>query len=482
MIMASDKEKQTNQTGRIRTAGSVRYLPHVTGAMSRASYWSDKVSDPKKLLAGRDEIAELNRSILEKSAEMTDMAAWEETGYDAPEMVAGLLGRAARDAAFLKKAGAIYGDDGAETDFEAVIALCVDPDVSVPASDSDDRADTREYKFAVCTTQTTLKVYPTDRPFLDDPDEPDFDYNHLTKVKVNEPLILRTRSQALSDGSFYYSAISPCGEGWIPADCVAVCRDKEEWLDAWDHPSDQVLVVLDGRIRTEESIAQPETSERRLSMGTRLQLASEDEAKGRIAGRAAYNNYVVWMPVRRNDGTYEKKTALISENRKVSEGTPDLTAENLLSVAFNALGDVYGWGGMLGADDCSGYIRDVYSCFGLDMPRSSNRNNGAMKTCSLKGMSDEEKASFIKKLPPGTDLVFNGHEMMLLGYEEDRIYVISPVSDLRLPGDSENTRVLGTVINTLDMWRGDDQTWLHHLYEAMIPFRIADLQHDEEQI
>ena len=97
-----------------------------------------------------------------------------------------------------------------------------------------------------------------------------------------------------------------------------------------------------------------------------------------------------------------------------------------------------------------------------------------MKTCSLKGMSDEEKASFIKKRPPGTDLVFNGHEMMLLGYEEDRIYVISPVSDLRLPGDSENTRVLGTVINTLDIWREDNQTWLHHLYEAMIPFCSAD--------
>ena len=54
------------------------------------------------------------------------------------------------------------------------------------------------------------------------------------------------------------------------------------------------------------------------------------------------------------------------------------------------------------------------------------------------------------------------------------MYVISPVCDLRLPGDSENTRVLGTVINTLDIWREDDQTWLHHLYEAMIPFCSAD--------
>ena len=180
------------------------------------------------------------------------------------------------------------------------------------------------------------------------------------------------------------------------------------------------------------------------------------------------------MPVRKADGTYEKKPALISESRKVSEGVPDLTAENILNIAFNALGDVYGWGSMLGSNDCSGYIRDVYSCFGLDMPRSSNRNNGAMKSFSLDGMKDEEKASFIKKLPPGTDLIFNGHEMMYIGHEGDRLYVISPVHSLRLPGETENTRVLGTVINTLDVCRGDDRTWLHHLHEAVIPFCSAD--------
>ena len=109
------------------------------------------------------------------------------------------------------------------------------------------------------------------------------------------------------------------------------------------------------------------------------------------------------------------------------------------------------------------------------MPRSSNRNSGAMKTYNLSGMSDDEKASFIKTLPPGTDLMISGHEMMYIGYEGDRIYVISPVCDLRLPGDSKNTRVLGTVINTLDIWREDDQTWLHHMYEAMIPFCSADI-------
>lgn len=43
--------------------------------------------------------------------------------------------------------------------------------------------------------------------------------DRLTQVKVNEPLILRTKSRLLEDGSYCYSAITMCGEGWVPADC-----------------------------------------------------------------------------------------------------------------------------------------------------------------------------------------------------------------------------------------------------------------------
>ena len=81
-------------------------MPDVTSAMSKASYWSDKVGDPQEMLAGRNEIGQLNRSILEKSNEMTDMAAWSETGYDPEWMVDLLVQRATDDAAYLQNSGA----------------------------------------------------------------------------------------------------------------------------------------------------------------------------------------------------------------------------------------------------------------------------------------------------------------------------------------------------------------------------------------
>ena len=456
-------------------ASTVRYMPDVTKEMSKASYWSDKVADPQRVLASNEEISALNQKIYNSSSETRDMAAWNEEGFDAKALVKALLKGARDDSDYLWAVGARYYPDGSKAPSEDAlyskpISLCSDPSVNPDSAEE----DIRPYKFAVCTTRTSLTVFPTDQPFLIDSSDPDYDYNYLTQVKVNEPVILRTQSTPLDDGRFYYAALTMCGSGWIPADCVAICKDKEEWLGAWNYPADQLLVVLDDKIWTEESNLQPETAKRKLPMGTRLQLATEEEARGQIAGRTAHNNHVVWMPVRKDDGTYEKKLALIGENRKVSEGFPELNVENLMAVALNQLGDVYGWGSMLGTDDCSGYVRDVYSCFGLDMPRSTNRNNGVMKSYRLDKMNDEEKAAFIKTLPPGTDLTFPGHEMMYLGYEGDKIYVISSLGTVRFPGDEDISRIWGTVINTLDVHRRDDQTWLHHLNEAMVPFYSAD--------
>jgi hypothetical protein len=89
-------------------------------------------------------------------------------------------------------------------------------------------------------------------------------------------------------------------------------------------------------------------------------------------------------------------------------------------------------------------------------------------------MTDAEKAAFIKTLPPGANLTFSGHEMLYLGHEGDKLYVISSVYSLRLPGNNFNTVTKGTHINTLDVLRRDNQTWLHHMKEASIPFYGAE--------
>ena len=59
--------------------------------------------------------------------------------------------------------------------------------------------------------------------------------------------------------------------------------------------------------------------------------------------------------------------ALLPETAEVSIGYLPLTQENIAMVALQTLGDTYGWGGMLDAEDCTGKIRTIYACFGLSV-------------------------------------------------------------------------------------------------------------------
>jgi cell wall-associated NlpC family hydrolase len=47
------------------------------------------------------------------------------------------------------------------------------------------------------------------------------------------------------------------------------------------------------------------------------------------------------------------------------------TGRNILELAFSRLGDSYGWGNIDGKRDCSAYIKDIYRCFGFELPRNS---------------------------------------------------------------------------------------------------------------
>jgi len=448
--------------------GAVRYMPDVTPEMSQASYWSSRTYAPDAVLVTPEYIKEVNQQIYERSSQTRDLSKWSQETYNGIEQ--NELNESSLRADGYSYAMSDIGwwwdeenkkwssKDAMGHIYEPIIANGIDPEAT----------ENMPVKYAICTTRTCMQGFPSDYPLWDDPTDPDFDYLYHTMIRVGEPLILKSRS---ADGK-YYLALSTGISGWIPAKDVAICANREEWLDAWY--TDDVLVVWDDKIYTEDSNFAPQTANRKLPMGTRLPLASEEDIQGRINNRTAHNNHVVWMPVRNDDGSFSKELALIGENRKVNEGYLPLTTANILKVAMCQLGDAYGWGGMMGTEDCSGFMRDVYACFGLDLPRNVSRNNGVCKGWSLEGMTDEDKAAFIRQLPPGTILTFSGHEMMYLGQEGDKLYVISSVSNVRMPGDNFNTRIRGGVINTLDIWRGTNTTWLHNLNMAQVPYCLME--------
>ena len=436
-------------------ASGAYYLPDVTSEMSDFSYWADETD----VLMSLDEIEKQNEeTISAKGTNMHDLK-------NQPEVVDGV----SLNEAIKKSSQADAQYYLGWTYFESTkIATQEDFDRIIENTQNSDAKKEQKVLYGIATQRTQLRTFPDPVAIWDDPADKDLDYQDLAAIRVNEPVVITSKSK---DGK-YYLAKSICCSGWIPSDTVAICKDKEEWFSAWDIKHEDALVVWGDKVFLETSIVGANTSDLMLTMGTVLALAKDIDPGALIDNRAAYNNYAVWVPVRNEDGSYAKKMALISEHEKVHAGYMPLTKENIAKVAFSALGNIYGWGGGLNSDDCSGYMRNVYKCFGLELARNTTWQSAMpMAKVDMQYMPREERMQFLDALPFGTVLFFNGHEMMYLGSQNGKYYVISSVGTIMKPEDaSVRQRIRSTIINTLEVKRANGNTWLDELTVALVPY------------
>lgn len=445
-------------------AQALVYLPDVTEEMAQASYWIGRQADPDTVLADRATIDALNQAGID--ADGTGLQPLKTAAcnyYNQTRQVSVKNEAAGSLGSFIGKA---YDSDGnlIDQDFVDAIIANYPTDGSTPDIAS---------RWAIVTKHTTMRVYPTDEMILDDAGDYDNDNLFVSMLRVNEPVAIREVSV---DGRFYLCTSQCLQSEWVPVEDVAICKDRDEWLAAWDIPEGKELVVWGHKVFTESSRIAPETANRLLYMGTVLERVDQTDAAQLVNNRSIYDNYVCYMPVRNDDGTYAKKTALIAESAKVSPGYLPLTRANIAKVAFQSLGQLYGWGGMLEANDCSGYVRDVYKCFGLELSRNTSwQQNLPVVKYELSGLDDEHKAAAIAQMPLGTTLFFPGHEMIYLGQEGGKLYVISSLGTVgNLFGDTGINTVRSVSINTLDMVRKDRSTWLSNIRAATLPYLPAD--------
>lgn len=439
-------------------AAEVRYMPDVTPEMSDASYWSALRKDASDVILTPEEIRAFNQDTIDASGTMVMDLKNAAERYDGIARNEAVRNSSKADAEYYF--GWTYDPatkEIAEWDYyQKMIDNCIDPNA----------VKDMPVRYAIAVRRTVLQVFPSDDPIWDDPADTDFSYQALSAIRVNEPILIYNTS---ADGKYYLARISSCS-GWVAAEDVALCANKEEWLSAWDIPADKLLVVYGNKEYTDASNTAPEVSRRMLTQGTTLELVTGLAPDQLVNNRYPYHNYVVYLPVRRSDGSYEKQMAMLPETARVSVGYLPLTQENIAMVALNNLGDAYGWGGMLDVEDCSGMVRTVYQCFGLDIARNGNWQwNMNIEKLDMKYMSLEEKQLILDGLPIGAALCFPGHEMMYLGKVDGKYYVVSTVSSIMSPDTGNRLRTRDVMINTLDVKRANGQTWLEALNMAFMP-------------
>ncbi|MBQ7740236.1 MAG: C40 family peptidase [Eubacterium sp.] len=466
----------------VSALANVQYFSGVTKEMCTASYWADKSKYADEVILTPDEIAEYNAAGVAASG--TSLADLEKINpiYNADDRKTKVISSIEADFFNEDKTALTTAHkffvDGIQVDksyFDAFIAAIEETGFT---------GTQREVLYGICTKQANVMNIPSDDIVGYSATDADSE-TQISELKVGDPCIIRQKCD-IKDGSdniidtFYHVGFDHLS-GWVNAKNLAICADREEWLDAWkyDINSKDILVITCDKVVTEKSLKVPLTSEVKLTMGTVLKLVPEDEIPRNIGERNSWNNYTVWLPARAEDGSYIKQAALISEHYNVSVGFPEFTERNIAKIAFSCLGNRYGWSGMLDAMDCSLYTRDVYRCFGFKIPRNTTFQLNVPNTkIDIDGKTDEEKQAIIEKMPVGALLYFSGHTMIYLGSENGTGYVISELGSTSEPeGEIDVKSSYSVVVNPLTARRGVSKggyPWIRYLHSIIIPAHYAE--------
>ncbi|MBR0442122.1 MAG: SH3 domain-containing protein, partial [Firmicutes bacterium] len=311
--------------------------------------------------------------------------------------------------------------------------------------------------YAVSVRRTVSYVLPSDDFVSGEPDEKYINDMVSAEVMPFTGVVILHES-ADKEWSFILNG-TVCG--WTRTEDLCICSDKDQWLAAARPES--FITVTGCEIVMDETAVPTASSGMVLPMGTKLRLASGSTTA--VSGRSALGCYTVEIPFRRDDGTLGFEQALVPVSEDVCEGYPAMTSSSVIEQAFKFLGRVYGWGGTLSSNDCSGFIRQVYSCYGFELPR----NSLAIATLTDLGRSDcsemtlPRKRQVIKNMPAGQLLYMDGHLMLYLGMDGDKPYVISSCASYIDPQSKEMVDANCVFVSGLDLLRKNGKTWLESI-------------------
>lgn len=423
-------------------------MPNVDNEMLYADHWIKQLPNPDKIIMSVEEIDNFNQDILrEVPGSVLDLKSY-------PESLSRTQLRLLLDQSFPDEPSYI-GDQlvapGFWTELQKQINL-------------DSIEETNQVKYGFTVRRSNLKIFPTASIIGDEPGDPGFDLFQNSTVLAAEPLLILHHS---ADLQWYFVQINNCG-GWLPAVDVAI-SDRETWLEYQDQKD--FLVVTANHLKLDADPLNPEISELEFSMGCKLPLVGATESSAALDMRVAHGNYLIKLPTRNVVGQLEFKIAALPISNDVVEGYMPYTRANIIRQAFKMQGDRYCWGGMLNGRDCSSMVMELYRCFGFRLARNSEAQAiSTGKTVSFKNYDRVERENLMNQIMPGAVLHFPGHEMLYLGEEGGRYYVISALGSYARykTGDSglETVRVRSVVINDLSIMRANGNQWLDELTTA----------------
>ena len=397
--------------------------------MKSPGYWISKLKNPDKTILSRKEIENFNSQTVGKNIFLTDLRYFPSKYYrkSAAELHKRQLNTFSRYFNAYAKApvgSAFFADMEKNINYELF-------------------ASTVDVKFAMTVKYAELRALPTKEKLFSSLDTLDLDRMQITQLDMASPLAV---IYSTKDKEWHY-VISEIAEGWVTKDSFAYCkqdtiRDYKRW--------DKIAVTISANSDIYKNQEMTDFFDY-VKMGTALPLG---DIKNDIVE--------IRIPVAKPDNSLGFRKAYMNLS-DVSIGYMKYTQKNVLIQAFKHLNSPYGWGGMNGEQDCSSFIRQIFACFGIVMPRNSTGQSqvGVFAGGFESGEPEYIRAQrIIKNADPAIAvLYFPGHIMLYVGHDRQKPYIIHSIWGYGEDTEKESKKyVINRVaITSMDLGEASDK-------------------------
>ncbi|AXA84227.1 NlpC-P60 family protein [Lysobacter oculi] len=395
-------------------------IPYVDSAQQTAAHWIARAAAPDRPMLDAAAVAAQNGRLLAEDPSVHDVAA-------APDRMPGSEVRAMIAKLSKLPTNPRYDIKGKQIPAATLDGWLRDAALdAVPAS--------VEARPALVTRRADLRSFPTATRVFSRAGDTDIDRFQESALFPGTPVRVLHESR---DRDWVF-VLSPRYAAWMRRDHLALGSAADVFAYATREPW---LLVTGTRVETVYTPEQPQLSRLSLDMGTRVPLLADWPDDKPVNGQLPAGAHVIELPVRDAGGRLTLSAALLPKSADVSTQYLPLTPRGVLTQGFKFLGERYGWGHSYDARDCSGFVSEVYSGFGVKMPRntSDQGKSPAFNTLPVpESMSRDDRLAMLKTLQPGDLVYIPGHVMMVVGHENGLTYVIHDTPGVRYADASGN--------------------------------------------
>lgn len=300
---------------------------------------------------------------------------------------------------------------------------------------------------AIITTTTAVRAVPTNKPLFNKANGYPFDRWQNSLIFANTPVLITHTSKDKQwvhiQSSFVY--------GWVESTHLATLNSQQsKEIEGYTQYITPTLDKIPLYNTHHHFISQARIGQIFPIYGTQLKQS---------VGVAVY--------VRLPNG--EAKREQIYLPNEMAKPFPQIADSKAIATIINTMvGDKYGWGGFLENRDCSAFVRDIFTNFGIHLPRNSKAQVYYEKNqVDLSTFNRKEKEAYIiaNATPYQTILWLQGHIMLYIGEYEGRA-IVAHSAWSAITGKRYENMLGGVVITSL--YVGDEHNSLFAKSELLI--------------